>query len=168
VINSENAKDTCGKPSSFTIITTKFNGNQQIKIVQWNCSSLRSKLPKFQQKSQNIDVIILSETQLDEAESVYLKGFDVVRKGRNKRAGGGVVIFINDKLKYLCKGGLYEGDGKIEARTIELYTGQDKILIVSRYKQPHMKIEQMLWKNFFAQFEGKFLTGGDFNRRRHS
>jgi exonuclease III len=127
--------DTCEEPSSFTNnIATKFNRNRPIKIVQWNCRSLRSKFPEFEQRSQNIDAIILSETWLDEPESVYLKGFDVVRKERNERAGGGVAIFINNKLKYSCKNGLYDGDSKIEACAIELYAGQDKILIVSGYK----------------------------------
>jgi exonuclease III len=89
-------------------ITTKLNGNQSIKIVQWNCRSLRSKFPEFQQRSRHIDVIILvlSETWLDEAESVYLKGFDVVRKDTNERAGDGIAIFINNKQKYSRKDGL--------------------------------------------------------------
>jgi hypothetical protein len=39
----------------------KFNGNQQIKIVQWNCRNPRSKFPEFQKRSRNIDVIILSD-----------------------------------------------------------------------------------------------------------
>jgi hypothetical protein len=51
-------------------ITTNFNGNRPIKLVQWNCRILRSKFPKFQQRSRNIDVKILSETWLDEAENV--------------------------------------------------------------------------------------------------
>jgi hypothetical protein len=42
---------------------------------------------------------VLSETWLDEAEIVYLKEFDVARKGRNERADGGVAIYINNKLK---------------------------------------------------------------------
>jgi hypothetical protein len=62
VINSGELKpwlDTCGKPQSFTKnITTKFNGNQSIKIVQWNCRSLRIKFPEFEQSSQNVDIII--------------------------------------------------------------------------------------------------------------
>jgi hypothetical protein len=78
-----------------------------------NCRSLRSKFPEFQQRSQNIDVIILLETWLDEAEIVYLKWFDVVRKEKKERAGGGVAIFINNTLKYTRIYGLYEGDGKI-------------------------------------------------------
>jgi hypothetical protein len=61
---------------------------------------------------------------------------------------------------------LHDGDGKIELCAIELYTGQEKILIVSYYKHPHMKIEKI--ENFFAQFEGKFLIGGDFNGYHHT
>jgi hypothetical protein len=68
-----------------------------------------------------------------------------VRKERNERADGGVPIFINNKLKYSCKDGLYDGDGKIEVCAI---TGQDKILIVSCYKQPQMKIELKIWKKY--------------------
>jgi hypothetical protein len=49
-----------------------------------------------------------------------------VRKDRYERAGGGVAIFIKNKLKYSRKEGLYDGDGKIELCAIELYTGQEK------------------------------------------
>jgi hypothetical protein len=92
----------------------------------------------------------------------------VVRKERNDRPGGGVAICVNKKLKYSRRDRLYDGDGKIAACTIELYTGQDKILIVSYYKQPQMKIKLTVWKTFFAQFKGKFLIGGDFNGHHHS
>jgi hypothetical protein len=83
-----------------------------------NCRSIRSKLPEFKQRTQNIDVIILSETWLDEAENVYQKGFDVMRKERNERAGGRGAIFINNKLKYSHKDGLYADNCKIEVRAL--------------------------------------------------
>jgi hypothetical protein len=38
----------------------------------------------------------------------------MVRKERNERAGGGIAIFVNNKLKYSRKYGLYDGVGKIE------------------------------------------------------
>jgi hypothetical protein len=137
-------------------------------IVRWSCRGLRSKLPEFQQWSQNVDVIILSETWFGKAESVYLKGFDVVRKVRNERAGGGVGLFINKKLKYSRKDGLYDGNGKTEACAIELYTAQDKLLIVPCYKQLYMSIELWAWNKFFAQFKGKFLIGGVFDGHHYS
>jgi hypothetical protein len=80
-------------------ITTKLNRNQPIMIVQWDCRSIRSKFPELQKKSQNIDVIILSETWLDEAENVYLKGFDVVRRQKRKIRRW-CCHFINNKQKY--------------------------------------------------------------------
>jgi hypothetical protein len=64
--------------------------------------------------------VILSETWLEEADSLYLKVFDVVRKERNERADVGVAIFISNKQKYLRKDALYDGDGKIEACVVEL------------------------------------------------
>jgi hypothetical protein len=100
----------------------------------------------LQQRSQNTDVRLLSETWLHQSESVYLKVFDVVRKDRNERAGGDVAIFIINKLKYSRKDGFYDGDDKIEVFAIELHTDQDKILIVSCYRHPHMKIERREWK----------------------
>jgi hypothetical protein len=54
-----------------------------------------------------------------------------VRKERNEKADGGVAIFVNNKVKHLLKDSLYDGDGKIEVCTVELYTDQDKMLIVS-------------------------------------
>jgi exonuclease III len=93
-------------------IITKFNKNQLIKIVQWNCRNLRNMFPEFEGRNQNIDVIILSETWLDEADIVYPRGFEVMRKERTEEGGGGVAIFINNKLKYSRKDC---GDGIIEA-----------------------------------------------------
>jgi hypothetical protein len=58
--------ETCGKTKSLKnnkfFLQKKLNGNQQIKIVQWNSRSLRSKFPEFEQRHQNIDIITLSET----------------------------------------------------------------------------------------------------------
>jgi hypothetical protein len=56
-------------------------------------------------------------------------------KRQERKTGGGGAIFINNKLKYSLKDGLYDGDGKIEACAIELYTGEVKILIVSCYNE---------------------------------
>jgi hypothetical protein len=67
-------------------------------IVHWNCRNLRNKLHGFQQRSQNIDVTILSEIWFGEAEGVYPEGFDVVRKERNEKSVG-LAIFINKKVK---------------------------------------------------------------------
>jgi hypothetical protein len=65
---------------------TKFNKNQPITIVQWNCKSVSSNLSEFQQSSENTDVII-SETWLDEQDSVYLKGFDIAREEKKETKG---------------------------------------------------------------------------------
>jgi hypothetical protein len=50
----------------------KIERNQLIKFVQWDCRRIRRKLPEIQQRSQNIHLIILPETWLDEAENASL------------------------------------------------------------------------------------------------
>jgi hypothetical protein len=78
----------------------------------------------------------MSETWRDEVENVSLKRFDMVRKDRNERVGDGVVIFINDKLKYSLQDGLYDGVGKIEVYPMNFFpvvkeTEENLILIGS-------------------------------------
>lgn len=57
---------------------------------------------------------------------------------------------------------------KLKSVAHELYAGQDKMLIVSCYRGPYMKIESRVWKKFFVQLKGKFLIDGDFNSHRHT
>lgn len=86
-------------------------------------------------------VIMPSETWLDKAVCVYVKGYDVRKEGMKRQ------VVINNKLKYSRKNGLFDDDGKIEACAIELYIAQDKIIIVSCYRQPHMTMELWYGKN---------------------
>jgi hypothetical protein len=91
----------------------------------------------------------------------------VVRKEKNERIGGGVAIFIYNKLKYSHKDVYVMVIAKLKCVQLN-YIGQDKILIVSCYRLPLIKIELRLGKKFFAQFESKYLTGRDFNGHHHS
>jgi hypothetical protein len=44
----------------------------------------KKQAPRIPTVGPNTDVMIQSETWLDKVESVYLKGFDMVRKERNE------------------------------------------------------------------------------------
>lgn len=92
----------------------------------------------------------------------------MAKKERNQRAGSGVPIFMNNKLKYSRNDGLYDGNGEIKVCALELYAGQDKILIVLCYRWSYIKIESRVWKKFFVQMKGKFLIDGDCNAHHHA
>jgi hypothetical protein len=46
---------------------------------------------------------IITEQQLRIISSIYLRGFDVVKKSRDERVGWGVAVLINNKIKYTEK-----------------------------------------------------------------
>jgi hypothetical protein len=50
-----------------------------------------------------------------------MKRFDMVRKERKERVGGGVAIFINNKLKCSHKDDVYDGHGKVGMWPIKLH-----------------------------------------------
>lgn len=141
------------------------NYNRNLQILQWNCQSLRRKIAELQHNATNFDVLLISETWLTPSDNIYLRGFDVVRKDRPDRKGGGVAIFVNNKLKYKRVPSLFDCDGKLELCAIELFLHDAKFLVLSCYKPPDIKISSLSWHRFFNQFrlEDRVLIGGDFN-----
>jgi hypothetical protein len=71
-------------------------------------------LIEFLRANQELQLLLMRNEHLSESEE-YISGFDVGRKERNEKAGG--------------------GDCKMEVCASELYTGQNKIPIVSCYRQ---------------------------------
>lgn len=136
---------------------------KELRIVQWNCQSIKKKTPEIQFRAANFDVILLSETWLKPEDTVYLNGFDVVRKDREKHTGGGVLIFVNNRLKYKRITNIYNCDDKLELCAIELFLAEESILLASCYRPPDQGIDLDQWDRFFSQFTGKFLITGDFN-----
>jgi hypothetical protein len=52
----------------------------KIKFLQWNCQSIKSKLPELQHTANQYDIIFLNETWLTKEDTVYIKGLDIIRK----------------------------------------------------------------------------------------
>jgi len=110
------------------------------------------------------DVFLISETWLDPKDQITFKGFDIVRKDRIDRRGGGVLIMVCSNLKYNIMENIPDCQGNLEACGIELFLKQGKMSIISVYRPPDgSRINSRMWQNFFANFHGKFFIGGDFN-----
>lgn len=112
---------------------------------------------------KDYDVILLSETWLETNDSIYLRGFDVVRKERDNRIGGGVLIFTNNRIKYGLADNLFDCNGNIGLCGIKLFISNEKTLIVSCYRPPDVRIDHNSWERFLCQFRGRFLVAGNFN-----
>jgi hypothetical protein len=94
---------------------------------------------------------------------VYIKDFDIVRKDREGRSGGGVAIIVKNGLKYQRMKNLYNCEGKLEVCAISIYINKVKTLLAVGYRPPDKHISGESWTKFFNKFAGNYLIVGDFN-----
>lgn len=134
-----------------------------LKIVQWSCQGIRSKGRELELRSSKQDILLLSETWLNQDSRFFFKDFDVVKCGRSSRRGGGSAILVRNKIKYKIINITYNASNKIEACAISILLTGQPLTIVSLYKPPCNAISTAEWESFFHQFQGDFLVGGDFN-----
>lgn len=136
--------------------------------MQWNCQSLMNKLSEFQHRTNNFDIILLSETWLQKKDNINIKNFDIIRKDRSTKKGGGVAILIRNGIKYQRTSVEYNCNGQIELCSINLFINNEKWLIISCYKSPDNNITENNWKKFLDQFNNKkILIAGDLNAHHH-
>lgn len=143
---------------------TTQNNLKSLNIVQWNAKSIIPRLPEISKYCDLFNVFLISETWLTPNKSFWLKGFDTVRRDRVDRRGGGVMILVYNKLKYKTIPMIFECGGKIEACAIEVFVENEPVVLVSCYRPPgadHISVQE--WIQFFPQFSGKVIFGGDFN-----
>ena len=67
-----------------------------------NVCGLKSKLrfPDFNDFIMGYDIVLLTETKLDEMDSIEIPGFNIFTKNRKpkKRKSGGVALLLNNKI----------------------------------------------------------------------
>lgn len=101
-------------------------------MVQWNGKSLTSKVPRLQYNSVEY-IFLLSETWLSPDDSLYVRGFDVLRRDPQAQNGGGVASLVKNSLRNKSVRNLYDCNGKIEVCVVELAPRDEKLIIVSCY-----------------------------------
>lgn len=134
-----------------------------LRIIQWNCQSLTKKLPELEFRSQNFELIMLSETWLRKSDRINIKNFDILRSDRNLSRGGGVAILINNSIKYSHVDLTYNCNNKLECCAIEITWSQKSLILVSIYKPPDVNVLADEWQKFFMQFQHDVIIGGDTN-----
>jgi hypothetical protein len=94
---------------------------------------------------------------------VYLRSFDIIRKDRGGRTGGGVLIIIKNGLKYQRMKNFCNCEGKVRVCAISIYINKVKTLLTLCYRPPDKHISDESWTQYFNQFAGNYLIVGDFN-----
>ena len=85
------ATDCNSHPSGLTMDgQSRVNGQQALKIVQWNAEGVRLKKTKLQHflKLKAIDVYCIQETHLSSSHRFFIRGYEVFRQDRENRPKG--------------------------------------------------------------------------------
>lgn len=94
-----------------------------------------------------------------------MSDFDIVRKDKVNRGGGGTAILINRSIKYRQIFNVIDCSGKLEMYAVEIFVQRESLILMSFYRPPQTgTINIKEWLDFFIQFgDKKVFFGGDFN-----
>ena len=142
-----------------TSLTTK---SKTIKITYWNANGLRHKIGELIHyiDKHNVDIIIISETRLDENIKLKFKKFKTYRQDVSARRGG-IALLIRQNIPHQL---IQNIDTIIENITIKL---QNKTIICGAYAKPRIRINDKDYDNIF-NLGNKVLILGDLNCRHKS
>lgn len=139
-----------------------------LSIVHNNVCSLLPKLDIITAELSMYDIITISETHLDDSinnESIQIDGFHPPIRNDRNRYGGGVAIYISDKLSYYERTDLsMQG---LEIVWSEIQTNNKKFLIGTLYRPPSSLVSywDLLARNLNKVLDHNLPTFllGDFN-----
>jgi len=139
-----------------------------LKIIEWNCNSLISKLELIKQfiRANKPDILLLNETKCSKEMAnfnVQINGYDFLINPRkvNPNFCGGVAMFINKKLSYSQ---VNEFNSFDEFLAIKTKIKNNVLLISTLYKPPSSSLPKELFEKISVKFK-YFIIGGDLNSK---
>lgn len=144
----------------FLILFVNFLINSFVKILAWNCNSIRPKILELCNLNQkeNFDIICLSETKLNNSHSLNIPGYACYREDRNCN-GGGVAIFVRSNFKHTETRILTLTS--LEVIGIKLQAENKVCTIFSVYKPPRNKLNRSDLNTLFSH--ENCIIVGDLN-----
>ena len=95
------ATDCDSDPSGLTMDgQSRANGQQALKIVQWNAEGVRLKKTELQHflKLKAIDVCCIQDTHLSSSHRFFIRGYEVFRQDRENRPKGGLLTLVRNNI----------------------------------------------------------------------
>ena len=169
MLNSK-TKDNIDMNPKDTFRKIKHDNPNKIIIAHLNINSIRSKFEFLKELiSNNIDILLISETKLDETfptGQFLMNGYQSpLRFDRNDK-GGGLLLYFRDHIP--CKKIILEFNPVIEAIAIEINLKKRKWLLIGSYNPHKDMIVNHLnsigkeLNNLCLKYEN-FILMGDFN-----
>ena len=138
--------------------------NSNLKIAQLNIHSINNKISELKHylMEQQIDIMALNETWLNTKSKLNINGFDVVRKDRNRRAGGGVCLLIESSLTYTqvkVPSANLDNLEYVAIKLCNIINSKHDLIIATYYNPPQDVVSPQLVRELFALGEYVLLIG---------
>ena len=121
-------------------------------ISHLNINSLNPKFSEIKelQRTCKLDVLVLSETKLDDSfkqEIFEIEGYSCIRQDKRSNSGG-LLTYISNDIPFTA-GSIKVCNNEIQCLSIELNVCNEKIMLLAMYKNP--KTDPVIFKRFFEE-----------------
>lgn len=137
-----------------------------LRFALWNANGIcqhRDEVESFI-KNNNLDMLLVSETHLNDRSHFRIRGFDVIKCNRSDGAArGGSAIIVKSSIQYEeCFSYCSEG---VQVATIQIKCNRRNIKFSAIYCRPRDNLKEQDYKNIFDSIGGAFIAGGDYNAK---
>ena len=150
VISTDEAEENTDVFHSIKNLRTLHHEN--IILSHLNVNSLGPKFLEIKelQSTCKLDVLVLSETKLDDSykqEVLDIPGYTCVRQDKRSNSGG-LMAYISNDIPF-STGNVNLCNDEIECMSIELNISGEKIMLLAMYKNP--RTDPVIFKRFFEE-----------------
>lgn len=144
----------------------------RVKLVNWNACSLPNKIIELRSflEEKEVDVALITETNLKPEVSVFIPGFRIIRLDRTNSRGGGVAIAVRRNINCRLLPSLQLKI--IEAVGVEISTSVGDITLIVAYcpAQATAESAKTLRRDIIklTRRQGQYIIAGDLNAKHQA
>lgn len=135
----------------------------ETRIATWNVNGLKKRIAELEifLDEHDIEVMLLSETHLKASDWVNVRGYQMIRKDRLGKVGGGVAVLFK---KGKCVREINIDIAGVEAVAGELLINDKLTTVVAIYWAPSKVLEEGSLAKIL-KMDGTIIVGGDWNAK---
>lgn len=155
------------QPNSTRPTTGPKKLRKNLKVLYWNCRSLKRRQPELQTLVKDIDILFCAETRLSPHDSLSctFPGFFTIRVDRIHNSGGGLLVAIRKSISYKVIKTPNISDKLIESIGLQITNMSPQVKLYAFYKPPSTTLSESQLDDIcaLASDPQQTILMGDFN-----